>query len=118
MIYEKTSVFIHNIKKDEFIGVLKEKYGKYPQELEREIYEDYVRIIALGVYNAILFWSPEVVVLGGALINEKEGFKVVEIADAVEKINEDLPLLPPIRQSELGDNAGLYGAMAIIENEP
>lgn len=97
--------------------VLKAKYGKYPQELEREIYEDYVRIIALGVYNAILFWSPEVVVLGGALINEKEGFKVVEIANAVEKINEDLPLLPPIRQSELGDNAGLYGAMAIIENE-
>lgn len=94
---------------------LKEKYGKYPQALDRDVYEECVRTIAVGVYNSILFWSPDVVVMGGALINEKEGFKVDEIAAAVEKINETLPTLPQIRQSILGDNAGLYGAMAILD---
>jgi len=97
--------------------VIKEKYGKYPQELDREAYEDYVKKIAIGVYNAILFWSPDILIIGGALINEKEGFKVEEIVTAISNINENLPALPPIVKSELGDNAGLYGAMAIIENE-
>ena len=97
--------------------LIKEKYGKCPQELDREVYEDYVKKIAIGVYNAVLFWSPEIVVVGGALISEKESFKIEEIAAAVSDINEALPALPPIVKSELGDNAGLYGAMTIIENE-
>lgn len=97
--------------------VLREKHQKYPQELEREVYDDYVRMIAFGVYNSILFWSPDIVIMGGALINESEGFKVEEIAAAVGEVNEDLPALPPIRRSELGDEAGLYGAMAVIENK-
>lgn len=96
---------------------IKEKYGKYPKELEKNIYDDYIRKIAVGVYNSILFWSPEVLVMGGALINEKDGFDVDDIRAAVEEINEALPTLSPIIKSELGDNAGLYGAMAIIENE-
>lgn len=98
--------------------VLKEKQGKYPQVLKREVYNDYIRKIAVGVYNAILFWSPDVVVMGGALINKEEGFRIDEITDAVSKINEFLPTLPPICQSGLGDNAGLYGAMAVVEKKP
>lgn len=97
--------------------VLKERHQKYPQELDRGVYEDYVKMIALGVYNSILFWTPDILIMGGALINEKEGFEVEEIASAVRDINEALPALPPIVKSELGDNAGLYGAMVIIENE-
>jgi predicted NBD/HSP70 family sugar kinase len=97
--------------------VLTEKHGEYPQKLDRKIYDDYIRAVAMGVYNAILFWSPDVLVMGGSLVNEKEGFKVEEIAAATEGINEALATLPPIVKSELGDNAGLYGAMAIIENE-
>ncbi|MDP2641881.1 MAG: ROK family protein [bacterium] len=93
--------------------VLKERHQKYPQELDRKVYEDYIKMIAFGVYNSILFWSPEVIVMGGALINEKESFEVEEIARAVSNVNEALPALPPIVKSELGDNAGLYGAMAI-----
>ena len=97
--------------------VLKERHQKYPQELDRKMYEDYTKMIALGVYNSILFWSPDILIMGGALINEEEGFKVEEIASVVRDINEALTALPPIVKSELGDDAGLYGAMAIIENE-
>lgn len=96
---------------------IKEKHGKYPQELEKSTYDDYVRRIAVGVYNSILFWSPDTLIMGGSLINEKDGFSIDDIRGVVEEINEALPIPPPILKSELGDNAGLYGAMAIIENE-
>lgn len=96
--------------------VIKEKHGKYPQELAKEVYEEYVRVIALGVYNSMLFWSPDTLIMGGALIHEEEGFRVDEIAAAADSFNEALPALPAIVKSELGDNAGLYGAMAIFED--
>jgi predicted NBD/HSP70 family sugar kinase len=84
--------------------LLQMKYDKYPQSLEKE------------VYNSILFWSPDVLVMGGSLMTGKEGFKIEDIVQAVQELNRDLPGLPPIRLSELGDSAGLYGALAIIEN--
>jgi predicted NBD/HSP70 family sugar kinase len=96
---------------------LEARHGKYPQDLDEKDYKEYANFVAMGVYNAILFWSPEVLVMGGALINEKDGFKVEDISVYINSLNKDLPVLPPIIKSELGDSAGLYGAMAILENE-
>lgn len=95
---------------------LKAKYPGYPKKLDKTDYDECVRGIAVGVYNAILFWGPDVLVLGGSLINGKVSFKVSDIVNEVEKINKVLPILPEIIQSKLGDDAGLYGAMAVLEN--
>jgi glucokinase len=91
--------------------VLQERYEGYPQEkLEDEIYEKYTRIIAVGTHNIIMLWSPDVVVMGGSLITGQNAFRISDIVREINKLNRTFPILPPIRQSILGDDAGLYGA--------
>ena len=72
--------------------------------------------LAAGLYNAICFWSPDVLVVGGSLMNEETAYKIKDIQEALEKIKTEmkiLPKLPEVRKAELGDFAGLYGALVM-----
>src|SRR3989344_3561916 len=51
---------------------LGKKYGKPSSEIkDQTIWNECADNFAIGLYNAILHWSPERVVLGGALLNEE-----------------------------------------------
>jgi len=86
-----------------------------PYEIEdRSIWEDVERIAATGVFNSVLHWSPEVVVLGGG-ITQKLSIENInkhfsELVDGV------FPSFPKIVRAELGDRGGLAGALQIIRN--
>ncbi|MCR4263727.1 MAG: ROK family protein [Candidatus Roizmanbacteria bacterium] len=94
---------------------IKEKYGKRLKELEKNVYDELVTALATGVYNVILLWSPEVIILGGPLIDENEGFNIGDIQREIEKLPKVFPVLPELRKSVLRDEAGLLGAMIISE---
>jgi len=94
---------------------LVKKHKNYPQEkLDKKDYDKYVRSIVVGLYNIILLWMPDVLVLGGALINGKNPFEISDIVRELEEINSILPKIPEVKQSELKDNAGLYGAIKLL----
>lgn len=95
-------------------AALKRKHGIPPKTLPRAVWNELTPILAAGIWNAIVHWSPHVVVLAGSLLNDDNGFRIADVARAVEKYRSVIPAVPPIRSGVLGDKAGLSGALALI----
>lgn len=91
---------------------VREKYGMSPRELGKEsaVWDELAKTLAYGIYNTLLHWSPEKVVLGGSMFNEI-GISVESVRKYLEEINIKLPEIPRFAHSELGDLGGLYGAL-------
>ena len=92
------------------------KYGIPPRELGKDspVWEELARFTAFGLYNSIVHWSPERVVLGGSMFNEI-GISVDRVAAHLATINVKYPTLPEIVHSELGDLGGLWGGLARLK---
>ena len=85
------------------------RFGKNPQEItDKNIWREIHKNIAVGLANTIVHWSPDVVVLGGALVNK---ITIQNIILELEKVLKIFPELPLIKKSELGDFSGLYGGL-------
>lgn len=69
-----------------------------PYSLEEKIKtrQDLDRWLEVAISNTIAMWSPEIVIIGGGL-----------------GLHMDLPNNPIVVRAQLGDEAGLWGAMAI-----
>lgn len=94
---------------------IKEKYHLHPRELSNEIWEGLTPTLAVGLYTAILFWSPDVLVLGGAMFRDEQAFQLESIERELSRLNTMFPELPAIHRGELGDDAGLWGAVSLLE---
>lgn len=73
------------------------------------IWDEYARLFSFGLYNSILHWSPDTVVLGGSLIGEN-GMQIASIGKHLDAINRALPRLPNIMQATL-EYPGLVGGL-------
>lgn len=105
-------------KGDTFEGLvsghaLEKRFGTPAHELPREIYDALTPTLAAGIYNVLLAWSPEVLVLGGSLMDDEDGYRLADIEEALARIPSVLPELPPLKKALLGDECGLYGALAL-----
>src|SRR3989344_5374680 len=98
-------------------GAFSKRFGVHPKDVPREEYERMTPVLAAGIYNMILHWSPEVVVLGGSMMNEANGYRKGEIVSALGKLPAIYPALPEIRLSQMKDDAGLHGARALLFNK-
>lgn len=98
---------------------LEKKYGKSaPKITSRIIWEKELKYLAFGINNIIVLWSPEIVVLGGALIIKSGQLGISKISAEIRQENKIFPKLPQIKKSQLGDLAGLYGALTILKKLP
>jgi predicted NBD/HSP70 family sugar kinase len=95
-------------------SALASAYGVPAHEVPGEAYRERAHALAVGLYNAVLEWSPEVLVLGGSLMNEEDGYRLDEVRAELAAIPTVLPALPEVRHALLGDENGLYGALASI----
>jgi predicted NBD/HSP70 family sugar kinase len=68
-------------------------------------------LLAVGVYNTILHWSPEVVVLGGSMMRQP-GIVLAAVERRVRELNKVLPDLPEFKLGSLDNLGGLHGALA------
>ncbi len=69
------------------------------------------RYLSIGLNNTIVHWSPDIVILGGAVM------KSLSIEIIKEYLRKDLtifPKAPEIVSAKLGDEGGLYGAMSML----
>lgn len=92
-------------------GALMRRFEKSPKDLERSVYESLSVPFAAGIHNILCVYSPDIVVLGGSLMNEENGYKINTIRGALEKMHTGK--LPEIVAAALKDEAGLYGAMVV-----
>ena len=90
-----------------------QRYGKHPRDLGKDspVWDELAHITACGVYNSIVHWSPERIVLGGSMFNDI-GISVEQVKKHIEHMNTKYPTLPSIVHSSLGDLGGLWGGMA------
>ncbi|MGM0482810.1 MAG: ROK family protein [Patescibacteria group bacterium] len=97
---------------------LKKRSGMDPIEIkDPDVWEDLAFKSAIGIYNSILFWSPDTVVVGGSMVVGDPDIPIDRIRYHVERLAEFLSEVPEIKRAELGDVGGLYGAMALSKND-
>lgn len=77
---------------------------------EPKIWEEYAKLVAVGLANLIVLWSPEVMIIGGGVSNKFDVF----IEPLKKELERLLPIfeVPEIKKAEL-DEPGLYGGLAL-----
>ena len=79
------------------------------------VWKELAVYLAQGLRNTILYWSPDVIVLGGSMIIGDPKIEIDEIRKATVEVMDGFVATPLIVEAELGDEAGLWGALAILK---
>jgi glucokinase len=100
---------LNSIKSDSSLVTSKDVFSAAAQgdEIARRIVESAVEYIALAVVNITAIIDPEVIVFGGGMSSQGE--------ELLEPVRDKASIygleIPPLRRSELGDDAQLLGAI-------
>lgn len=96
-------------------SAIQKRYGKTSFELEDENAWNQIHwLLAQGMCNTILHWSPEIVVLGGGVV-ESNKVSIEKIKLHLNEVLKIFPEHPEIRKAELKDLSGLHGALAYLK---
>ena len=94
---------------------IEKKYGKPAVEItDDKIWKQMAHVTAIGVYNTMLFWSPDIVVMGGAMMTGKPAISLELIRAEIECIAFHPGATVPFALSTHGDTAGLVGASLLL----
>jgi len=89
---------------------IKNRYHRLPREIKDErVWKEQARILAYGLVNVTVMWSPDVVVLGGSMF-KKVGIDVAEVRHMLQDNLRGFYPAPKVVKGALGDIGGLYGA--------
>jgi predicted NBD/HSP70 family sugar kinase len=95
---------------------LEARMGIKPYEIDQTdaIWNQLAYYLAHGLRNSILYWSPDVIVLGGSMIIGNPRILLNDIITHTNEVVGEVTDIPLIVDAALGDFAGLYGAMALL----
>ncbi len=92
---------------------ISEKYGIEPKKItDQKVWREAERVLAMGIHNTILHWSPEVIVFGGPMMRD---IKIAGVRSNLVKLPEVFAKIPEMKMFELGDHAGLIGALEYLK---
>jgi predicted NBD/HSP70 family sugar kinase len=88
---------------------LERRLGKPPHEVrDKAVWAGVERYLAAGLYNTMLYWSPQRVVLGGKMMLDINLDRVADNLRAMPKVHDEWPELA---LAECGDEGGVRGAV-------
>lgn len=91
---------------------IEKRFGVKPYEIHDDaVWDELAKFLAYGLNNTIVYWSPDIIVIGGSMMKEV-GIPVPAVRKHLAEILKIFPTLPAIEKAELGDFGGLYGALA------
>lgn len=91
---------------------IEKRFGVKPYEIhDPMIWDELAKFLAYGINNTIVYWSPDVVVVGGSMMREV-GIPIEAVRKYLTEILKIYPNIPPVGKAELGDFGGLYGSLA------
>lgn len=94
---------------------IKEKYNQKPKNITDEsIWQEVTQYLAIGIHNTVLHWSPEVLILGGGVM--EHAIDIKQLKQEVKQIMTIFPEVPEFIEADLGNKNGLYGALAYLTN--
>ncbi len=96
---------------------VEERTGVKPYEIDQSdaIWDQLAYYLAHGLRNTILYWSPDIIVLGGSMIVGDPRILLDDIIKHTNDVLGDTAPCPLIVDAKLGDEAGLYGAMTLLD---
>lgn len=96
---------------------LEARLGVKPYDIPQEdmVWNELAEYLAHGLRNTILYWSPDVIVLGGSMIIGDPKIEIEPIRKYTVEVLDSFVSCPFITTAKLGDDAGLYGAMAYLK---
>jgi predicted NBD/HSP70 family sugar kinase len=97
---------------------LAQRFGVPAYEIPQDdvVWDELAEYLAQGLRNTIMYWSPDVIVLGGSMIVGDPAIMVDTIRKYTVEVLDGFVECPLITKAQLDDNAGLYGGMAILKN--
>lgn len=108
----------HGIYFEDYVsgkGVEK-RMGVKPKTITEPIFWDgMAKILAYGLNNSIVHWSPDVIVLGGSMITGDPAIPLSSVEKYLREILKIFPEIPFIKKAELGDLSGLHGGLEYIK---
>lgn len=100
-------------------SALQKRRGMKPYEIPQSdgVWDELAKYLAYGLKNTIVYWSPDVIVLGGSMIiGDPRIFNEDIERHTKEILGKEIPC-PPIVDATLKDEGGLYGAMALLKQK-
>lgn len=95
-------------------AALERRFGQAPDDITNPaVWEDEARITAIAINNIAVFWTPDIVVLGGSLTKK---ISVERVKMYVKTIMKLFPEVPLVTKSELADLGGLWGALQYLNS--
>lgn len=95
---------------------LAQKYGVQPSEIkDSAIWDQVARSLAVALNNTIVYWSPELIVLGGGLIY-KNAIPFEKTLNYLHDAMKIFPELPIIEKAVHGNRSGVLGALAYLNS--
>lgn len=89
-----------------------EHFHEKPENIKsQKIKNDLARFLAIGLHNAIAFWSPDMFIVGGSVMNI---IPLDRVRAQLKKLYHGALPPPPIKKAALGDLGGLYGALIYL----
>jgi predicted NBD/HSP70 family sugar kinase len=92
------------------------RFGKKAYEIPQAdpVWDELASYLAVGLRNTIVYWSPEVIVLGGSMMIGAPRIKREDVMRHTKRAMGDFLEVPPIVDATLKDKGGLYGALATL----
>ena len=88
------------------------QYEISPEKLPRATWDTLTPLLAEAIANALFCWSPDVLVLGGSLMNDENGFRFADVLSALTAAHA--ADTSRVVRATLGDASGLQGARSLL----
>lgn len=100
-------------------SAVEKRMGIKPADIPQSdaVWDQLSMYLAHGLRNSILYWSPDVIVLGGSMITGNPRIELDAIIEYTNTVLGDIVDAPLIFDATLGDEGGLYGAMALLNQK-
>jgi len=98
---------------------LETRRGMKPYDISQDdhVWDELAQYLASGLNNTIVYWSPEIIILGGSMIVGNPRILLEDIIRHTKATIGELMPCPLIVDAKLKDEGGLYGAMALLKNK-
>ncbi len=94
-------------------SAIEKKYHQKPENIkDGAVWEEMAKYLAIGINNTIVYWSPEIIVLGGGVM---KAISLDKVKLHLQEIFTIFPEIPSIELNTLGDSGGLYGALEYLK---
>lgn len=91
---------------------LQRRFHMAPKDIkDKKVWNEVACWLAVGLQNTAVYWSPEVIVLGGSIM---KNISLAQVKSQLKKTLINFPQLPEIKKAELGDFGGLWGALHFV----